>query len=249
MTPPTDRPTHSARTATTAAAVSGVLYFIGAFVPQVDGPPVETATATQVRTFLETHTGALRAQAVGHAISIALILVFAASIAKLLRLRSDTCQWANLVVPAGVLVAVWHWFVAAGTPSSLVQLLDGYDLGEVSDATLVDWYAFGNIVHLIADLGMVGMVVMVAAASHGNLSVRFAGRWVTWFGLAVAVAGTVGTLGIALASKPLAAPWIGAIFGWYLWIFAIAVSCGVRALRDRVDARGTEEATTSPAIP
>ena len=46
----TDTARESSRGALLAILISGILYGLVAFVPQVDGPPVETATAAQIRT-------------------------------------------------------------------------------------------------------------------------------------------------------------------------------------------------------
>ena len=107
------------------------------FVPQVDGPPVETASADQIRSFLTlNNTSGLRASATAGALAIPLILIFTVSLARLIRSRSAGSPLADLVVGGGVLVAVWHWLVVAVASTTLVQALDGTRLATVDDATL-----------------------------------------------------------------------------------------------------------------
>ena len=211
-----------------AAAISGGLYFLGAFVPQVDGPPVETAGADQIRSFLAAHDSGLRVLAAAGALAIPLVLVFTTSLARLIRAQLPGSQLADLVVGGGVLVAVWHWVVIAGTSTTLVQALDGYDLARVDDATLRGWYGLSNFTHLFADLGMAGIATVMAAASIAILRTHLVARWVGWLGVICAAGGLLGTLGIATAWVPLADIWFLGLFGWWLWILIVAVSCALR---------------------
>lgn len=217
-----------------AAAISGLLYFFVALVPQVDGPDVETATADQIRAFLSTHDGSLRTLAVANALAIALVVVFSTSVARLIRSRDDRSQLADLVVAGGILVAVWHWIVVAGTAMTVVQALDGTDLASVDDATLVGWYGISNFTHLFADLGMLGIATVMASASVAIVRTGLLARWVGWLGIVLAAGGALGTLGITSAWVPLADVWFVGIFGWWAWVLIVAVGCGVRARRHAV---------------
>jgi hypothetical protein len=160
-----------------AAAISGFVYFLGAFVPQVDGPDVETATADQIRTFLAAHDSGIRVGAAAGAVAIPLVLVFTTSLARLIRARAPGSQLADLVVGGGILVAVWHWVVIAGNSTTLVQRLDRYDLARVDDATLRGWYGLTNFTHIFADLGMCGIATVMAATSIAIVRTRFVARW------------------------------------------------------------------------
>lgn len=233
------------RSALLAAVISGLLYVVVAFVPQVDGPPVETASADQIRSFLAEHDSGLRILALAAALAIPLVLVFITALARLIRGRIPGSQLADLVVAGGVLVAIWHWVVVAGTSTTLVQELDGYDLARVDDATLRGWYGLSNFTHFFADLAMLGIATVMAAASIAALRTGLFARWLGWLGLVFATGGVVGTIGITLAWKPLAVVWFLGIFGWWLWVLIVAVTCGVRFRRR--DARAAIEPTATPA--
>jgi hypothetical protein len=216
-----------------AAAISGFVYFLGAFVPQVDGPDVETATADQIRTFLAAHDSGIRVGAAAGAVAIPLVLVFTTSLARLIRARAPGSQLADLVVGGGILVAVWHWVVIAGNSTTLVQRLDRYDLARVDDATLRGWYGLTNFTHIFADLGMCGIATVMAATSIAIVRTRFVARWLGWLGIVLAAGGAVGTIGVVTAVRPLSYVWFVGIFGWWLWILAVAVGCTVRLRRSR----------------
>ncbi len=240
-----DAASPSDRSALRAAAVSGLLYVLLVFVPQVDGPPVETASADQIRSFLAENDTGLRASATAGALSIALVLVFTVSLARLIRRRSADSPLADLVVVGGALVALWHWLVVAGTSMTLVQTLDGTDLAAVDNATLRSWYGLTNFTHLFADLGMVAMATVMAATSIAGLRAGLFPRWANWLGLIFASGGAVGTAGITSAWGPLSNVWFIGIFGWWVWSFILAVTC---ALRLRSSARSaTSGAALSPA--
>ena len=224
----------SDRGALLAATISGLLYVVGAFVPQVDGPPVETASADQIRAFLAAHDSELRILATTSAIAIPLVLVFTVSIARLIRTRTPSSALADLVVGGGVLVALWHWLVVAGTSMTLVQTLDGTDLATVNDATLRGWYGLSNFTHFFADLGMAGIATVIAATSIAVLRTGLFARWQGWLGLVIAAGGALGTAGITSAWSPLSQVWFIGIFGWWLWVLIVAAGCGLRLWRNAV---------------
>jgi hypothetical protein len=219
------------RGALLAAAISGTLYSLGALTPQVDGPPVETATAAQIRAFLTEHDTGLRVLATAAALAIPLVLVFTVSLARLIRHRLPGSPLADLVVGGGVLIAVWHWLVVAGTATTLIQSLDRTDLATVDDATLRGWYGLSNFTHLFADLGMPAMATVMAATSIAILRSGLFARWFGWFGLTLAAGGAIGTIGITIAWPPLSFAWFVGIFGWWPWSLTIAVTCALRLRR------------------
>jgi hypothetical protein len=235
----------SDRGALLAAAISGLLYVLLVFVPQVDGPPVETASADQIRSFLADNDTGLRASATAGALAIALVLIFTVALARLIRSRSAGSSLADLVVAGGALVALWHWLVVAGASLSLVQALDGTDLATVDDATLRGWYGLTNFTHLFADLGMIAMATVMAATSIAALRTGLFPRWQGWLGLVFATGGAVGTVGITIAWGPLANVWFAGLFGWWAWSLMLAVTCGLR-LRSSAQ-RAKSDAALSPA--
>ena len=85
MSPNPRHPRTAVPSALLAAALSGALYFLGAFAPQNDGPAVETASADQIRSFLAAHDTGLRVGAAAAALAIPLVLVFTTSLARLIR--------------------------------------------------------------------------------------------------------------------------------------------------------------------
>jgi hypothetical protein len=226
-----DSTSRSDRSVLLAAAISGTLYALGALVTQVDGPPVETATAAQIRAFLAEHETGLRIAATAGALAIPLVLIFTVSLARLIRNRQPSSPLADLVIGGGVLVAIWHWLVVAGTSTTLVQSLDGTNLATVDDATLRGWYGLSNFTHLFADLGMPAIATVMAATSITALRTGLFARWLGWLGLFLATGGAIGTIGITIASPALATAWFLGIFGWWPWALTIAVTCGLRLRR------------------
>ncbi len=242
-----ERTQPNTRTALLAAAISGVLYFLLVLVPQVDGPPVESATAADIRTFLSNNDTGLRALAAGTVLAIPLVLVFTTSLARLIRTRAPGSQLADLVTAGGVLVAAWHWIVTASASTTLVQNLDGYDLARVDDATLRGWYGLTNFGHFFADLGMCGIATVIGATSIAALRTGLLSRWIAWLGLVLAVGGAIGTLGIAIAWVPLSYVWFVGIFGWWIWILIVAISCARQARRSKSRSPVGQESPPSEA--
>jgi hypothetical protein len=80
---------------------------------------------------------------------------------------------------------------------------------------------------------MAPTVLVIAAFSMAALRAHLLPRWVGWAGVAIAVSGAVGTIGIVSAWRPLYPFWFGGIFGWVLWILAVGVVLGLRARRRR----------------
>jgi hypothetical protein len=71
------------------------------------------------------------------------------------------------------------------------------------------------------------MLAFSVAALRGALLPRWLGR----LGLAFGLSGAVGTVGVAVAWKPLAVPWFGGLFGWVLWTLLVGVALGLRLRR------------------
>jgi hypothetical protein len=184
----------------------------------------------------------MKVLATGTVLAIPLVLVLTVSLARLIRLRAPGSPLADLVTGAGVLLAVWHWFVTAATSSTLVQALDGTDLAKVDDATLRGWYGVSNVSHLFADLGMPAMATVMAATSIAALRTGILPRWIAWAGLVFATGGIAGTVGITIASEPVSWAWFVGIFGWFVWVLAVAIASALRA-------RGTASAREREAIP
>lgn len=194
-----------------------------------DGPPVETATPSQIRDYLTTNGPALRFGALALTLAGIAVVVLAAQLGSLLRSRQALGAGPESVLPAllpagGVLVAVNHWLDAAASANTAVQALDGQPLSAVDDSVLRTWYAVTNVKHLYGDLALAGMLLVMTAAGIGAWTTRFLPRWVAILGLIASAAGAVGITGVVLANVPLSTVWFGGLFGWTLWVPSVAVS-------------------------
>lgn len=231
-----------------AAALAAIVYFLLLFVVPPDGPAVETATASQVRAYYTENASALHASALAAAVAGPAILIFCACLARLVTIRIGASVWPPLIVASGALVAVWHWLTAAIDANVSVQALDGTSLTRVSDGALTTWYALTNVSHLWGDLAMVHVVMLMAASSLAARTSGVLPRWLCWAGLALALAGAIGTVGVALALGPLAYAWFAGLFGWTLWIPTCAVALLIRARRRDVGVPGSDQVATTPAV-
>jgi uncharacterized protein DUF4386 len=216
------------RGALLAAAISGILYFILGWVIPPDGPPVETASAAQIRVFLAENHSVLRLGALVGAMAIPTMLVFTVSLARLLRSRLPGSMPPELITGGGILIAALHWLLAGTASMTLVQVLDGTDLAAVDDTTLQGWYGLANQTHFLFDLGMAAIALVMLAFSIAALRVGLLPRWLCWLGLAFGASGAVGTAGVAVAWKPLAWAWFGGFYGWVLWTLMLGLVLGLR---------------------
>jgi hypothetical protein len=216
-------------------AALAALAFLGVSLAgsPVQGPPVETATAAQIRDHLTRNAGAVRLEAVGTALVVPTLLVFAAALACLVRNRLPASPLADVVLGAGVLVVLRLWLSGAVDTVTMVQQLDGTDLADVDDDVLRGWYGATGLLHFFSDLWLVCVAAMVAAFSLAALRAAIVPRWLAWLGLAVAASGAVGTAGVAVASQPVSTAWFGGIFGWVVWTVAVGIALGVRWVRVR----------------
>ena len=86
------------------------------------------------------------------------------------------------------------------------------------------------------------MATVMAAASIAILQSRFVARWLGWAGVVIAAGGVIGTIGVMAAVRGLADVWFVGLFGWWLWILAVAIGCTVRLRQGR-------RRTVAPATP
>ncbi len=245
MTTPTPPATTHARAAATRHSARGLLptasaalvYLATLFATPPDGPGVETATAAQIRAYLEANGSALRIQALALAVAGAAVVVLATGIASQLTARNDqnprptVGNLPGLVISGGVLIAGWHWLTAAAESGTAVQALDGTALSAVDDAVLRSWYASTNITHLYGDIAMLAIALLLTGSCLGSLRTGLLPRWVAVLGLVAAAAGTIGTVGVTLAVPALSYVWFGGLFGWTLWLPCTAISLLVRSRR------------------
>ncbi|MGK5683522.1 hypothetical protein [Actinoplanes sp. URMC 104] len=213
-----------------AAAVSGILFFLGAWLVPAEGPSPATATAAQIRDHVAANDVALRVGAAAELAGVVLFVVFVAAVAQLIRNRRPASLLAGLFLAGGLLLAV-HYLLMAVVDGMLRLLpgLIGVRLDEIDDATLRGWYALGGVTHFLGDLAMAPTALVLAAAALA----AFLPRWLTWATALVAASAVIGTVGIVTAWSALYPFWFGGQFGWALWIVTVAVVCAVRARRLR----------------
>jgi hypothetical protein len=226
------------RAARTTAAVSGIALFLSAWLQTPEGPPLDTATAAQIRDYVTSNDIAIRVGAAGGLSAVLLVIAFTATLAQLIRSRLPGSILAALVAAGGLFVAAD--FLLTTVSDSMLDLLPGLigtDLATINDATLHTWYDFGGVTHLLGDLTMAPMMLMVAAFSIAALRTRSRARliptWLAWVGVVIAACGAIGTVGVVSAWAALYPFWFAGIFGWVLWILAVALALGIGAYRAR----------------
>jgi hypothetical protein len=223
------------RGALLTAAIAGSCYFLlGLATPSKDGPPVATATADQIRTFVTENATALRiATAVG-VLSVVTVLMFTAALARQVSSRLPHSTLADLITGGGVLIAVGHWLTT--TTESIPLLLPGLigtELASVDDATLRAWYGLTGFTHFLGDLTVAPIALVLTAFSIAALQGGLLPRWLGWLGLGFAVSGVMGTAGMVVGSKPLTMLWFGGLMGWWLWTLVAGVCFALRWRRVR----------------
>ena len=114
----------------------------------------------------------------------------------------------------------------------LPNLVDS-DLQSVDDATLRGWYGLTGFTHFMGDLAVVPMVVVLASFSVAALRGGLLPRWLSWAGLGFSGAGVLGTVGILAVVDVLYTFWFVALFGYWFWILAVAITFLIRLRRTR----------------
>jgi hypothetical protein len=222
------------RGALLAAGVAGLIYALSTFGTFPDGPPVSTATAAQIRDHVTTNGTAIRASAVVGMVAIAAALIFFAALTRQVRDRLPGSLLADLVLVASVLVIAYQWLITtAEAMISLLPHLIGSDLPRVDDATLRGWYGLTGFTHFLGDLAIIPMAVALAAFSMASLRGHLLPRWLSWAGVAVAAAGSLGSIGILLAIDALYPAWFAGLFGYWIWILAAAITFLAHSRRPR----------------
>lgn len=212
-----------------ALAASGIVLLVGAFAPQTTGPPVETATAAQIRTFLKDHTRLIEVQALFGVLLIPTIIVFTAALAALAR-RHQRELLANLIQAAGILAVIPPMLNTAFTSMTVVQAVEGTPLTNVDDAVIRSWYAMGNATHFLGDLWLVPLALLTMTGGLMLLQTRILPRWVGALGIVTAAAGSVGLGGYLFAIPRVLELWFAGLYGWIIWTLAIAATAAI-ALR------------------
>jgi hypothetical protein len=217
------------RSALAATGFAGLVFWITGLFSFPDGPPMATATAQQVRDHVTAQGTSLQVSAM---VSLAAALFFVAGMVRQIRDRLPASLLAEVVLGAGLLVIIYQWLVitAEALPRLLPNLIDS-DLTSVDDAILQGWYGLTGFTHFLGDLAVVPMIVLMGSFSWAALRGGLLPRWLAWAGLGLVGSGVLGMVGI-LAEVGLLYPfWFAALFGFFLWILAVSVTCLVRLRR------------------
>jgi len=215
-----------------AAGLAGVAYTLCMFFTSPDGPPVATATAQQVRDHVTSNGTTIQVAAIGGMLGITAALIFFAALTRQVRDRLPRSLLGDVVFSSGLLVVIYQWLMTtADAMTTLLPNLVGSDVKRVDDTTLRGWYGLTGFTHFMGDLAVVPMSVVMASFSVAALRGGLVPNWLSWAGLVFSAAGAIGIVGILAAVDALYAFWFIAMFGYWSWILAIAITCLIRRRR------------------
>src|SRR5690242_12324443 len=210
-------------------AVAGVVLLLTAFVSGPDGPPVATGTPPEIRTFLADNAAALQIATAGGLLAVAALLVFVASLTRLIRNHLPRSVLADVVLGAGGLLTVLLFLTVATTSLTLLLPdLIGSDRASVDDDVLRGWYALSGFTHFLGDLQMAPLALLFGAFSIAALRARMVARWVAVVGAGLAACAVAGLAGILSTWSPLYVLWFVALFGWLVWTLLVSIAFLVR---------------------
>jgi hypothetical protein len=207
------------------AAASSFGLFLLAFGSTVDGPVPGSATAEEVREFVAADDVAIRVAATSGLLAVVALLVLVSSLATMARQVRPRSGLPDLILLAGLLVAVVQLMNTAA--SAMVRLLPGLlgsDLARTDDATVRGWWDLTGFTHFLGDLQMAPVAVLLLAVSAAGLLPR----WLAWAGVVIGVSAALGTLGATTALEPLYPLWFAGLFGWWLWTLVVGVTLAIR---------------------
>jgi hypothetical protein len=201
---------------------------IGTFAPE-SSPDAGSATATQIRDYATDNAGTLRLNTLASLICVGLLIVFVASLARQVGEVRRHTSTPGVLVALSALIGAQTLYLTAVT--SIFAMPDQLD--EVSDTTVVTMYDVAAIAQWLYTL-MVAAPCMILVATYAWLALRhrLMARWVSWAGLAIAVAGAATLVGLALPASAVDL-FVIVLFGWWLWPLAVGGALGVRWLRTR----------------
>jgi hypothetical protein len=222
------------RGAVAATGFAGLLFWITGLLGFPDGPPMATATAQQVRDHVVAQGTSMQGSALVGMVGVAAGMVFVAALVRQVRDRLPTSLLAEVVFASGLLVVIYQWLVitAEALPRLLPNLIES-DLASVDDATLQGWYGLTGFTHFLGDLAVVPMIVLMGAFAFAARRGGLLPKWLTWTSLGLAGAGVLGMVGILAEVEVLYPFWFVGLFGFFLWILAVSLTCLVRLRRLR----------------
>jgi hypothetical protein len=213
------------RTLLAMTATSG-LGFIASWLPAPDAPNLGDAGATEVRDWIAANSTALRVSALAMLLTALCLVVTAAGLASLARRRLAPSMLPDALLACTVVVAVVLVLdIAASTTGRVVPQLLDTTISDVTDPVVVGWLAIGGYAHYLGDLNMAFIAVVLVSGSLLALRLHLTKRWLCYLGVALGVCGGLGVIGLVLAVPVLYALWFAGIFGLYLGLLVLCVSC------------------------
>jgi hypothetical protein len=225
--------TERSRTAMLVAAGSGLA---GVLAGLVAGPEEldEGVSGGAVRRYYEANQDAIGWLVVAESVSFAAMVLFVVALrASLPRSGDRSRMLPDLLVVSGALTAVWIWVQGSLDLVPLVMLDDDGTLAPYDNQTLLTLDLVLRLGETMGDLATVPRGLLVLAVSVLALQSRLLPRWLAWFGLVVAAASLVSVVGVGTGAVPFLVAFFVGLFGFPLWLLAVAVVLGVRAVRAR----------------
>jgi hypothetical protein len=212
------------RVAGSALLASAVLLLL---LDPGQGPDLETVTGSQALGYFTESLAARQWLGVGAALALAVWVVALVAVRQAALRRQPGGMWGDLVLGAGVLVAVNWMLLGAVVGIPLVV-----DLGRTSPEAAQVWYLLDALDGSFGNLAMVAQLLVAAGLGAAGLRAGLLHRPVAWFALVVAtcpalwIAAEVGGLGSVATGL-----FYAGLFGFVLVIGSAGVSMLVRSRR------------------
>jgi hypothetical protein len=215
------------------AAAGGLVVALAGLVA---GPEelAEGVPGAAVRRYYEANQDAIGWLVVAETLSFGAMILFVVGLRALARATGARASLlADLVLVSGTLTAVWIWVQGSLDLVPLVMLDDDGTLAPYDNQTLLTLDLVLRLGETMGDLATVPRGLLVLAVSVLALQSRLLPRWLAWFGLVVAAASLVSVVGVGTGAVPFLVAFFVGLFGFPLWLLAVAVVLGVRAVRAR----------------
>jgi hypothetical protein len=225
-TPPPTVLVSADRSTLLAIALTSGVAFIACWLPAPDAPGLGSSDADAVRAWIAANSTALRASAVAIMLVSVTLVATAAGLVSLARRRLSASLVPDLTLACAVVVGVVLMLdIAASTTGRVVPQLLDTTISDVTDPVVVGWLAVGGYAHYLGDLNMVFISVLLACGSQLALRLRLTKRWLCYLGMALGACGGLGVIGLMLAVPALYPLWFAGMFGLYLGLLVLSISC------------------------
>jgi hypothetical protein len=193
----------------------------------------EGAGGAAVRRFYEANQDSIGWLVVAESVCFAAMILLVVGLRSLMLGGGDDDHrlLVDLAALSGGLTAVWIWVQGSLDLIPLVMLDDDGTLSPYGNQTLLVLDPVLRLSETMGDLATVPRGFLVLAVSAYALRTRFLPRWLAWFGLFVATASLVSIIGIGTAITPFLVAFFFGLFGFPLWLVALAAVLGARTLR------------------